>query len=185
MRETAKQAVSLAAVFLLAGLTGCSPQATRIEGAEAKLPANEGSPGFLDRIASGTTVSENDALRGMLLLLDGQDKASTFRQRVEDLSAKGILPGSWSCDAARPITRGKLAYMVCRACKIRGGVVMHLTGPSQRYCLRELQYLQMISGGTAAGHVSGMEFVAVLSRADIYVRTGELPVIMEATAGGR
>ncbi len=185
MRETGKQAASLAAVFLLAGVTGCSPQATRIEGPEAKLPAKEGSPGFLDRVASGATVSENDACRGMLLLLDGEDKASTFRQRVEKLTARDILPGSWSCDAARPVTRGKLAYMVCRACKIRGGVIMHLTGPSQRYCLRELRYLQMISGGTAAGRVTGMEFVAVLSRADIYVRTGELPVIMQATAGGR
>jgi hypothetical protein len=185
MRERAKQAVSLAAAVLLAGVAGCSPKASRIQGPEAKLPANEGSPGFLDRLASQTTVCENDALRGMLLLLDGEDKAGTFQQRVEDLTERGILAGSWRCDAARPVTRGKLAYMVCQACKIRGGVIMHLTGPSQRYCLRELQHLQMMSGGTAAGHVTGMEFVAILSRADIYVRTGELPVIMEATGGGR
>jgi len=163
MRERAKQAVSLAAAVLLAGVAGCSPKGARIQGPEAKLPANEGSPGFLDRLASQTTVCENDALRGMLLLLDGEDKAGTFQQRVENLTERGILAGSWRCDAAR---------------------VMHLTGPSQRYCLRELQYLQMMCGGSAGGHVTGMEFVAVLGRADIYVRTGELPVIMEATDGG-
>lgn len=185
MREMGKQAVSLAAAAILAGVAGCSPQALRIEGPEAKLPADEGSPGFLDRVSSQAMVSENDAFRGVLMLLDGQDKAETFQQRVNGLAAKDVLPGCWSYAAARPITRGKLAYMVCQACKVRGGVVMHLTGPSQRYCLRELQYLRMMSGGSAIGRISGLEYVAVLSRADIYVRTGDLPVIMETAGGGQ
>ena len=70
--------------------------------------------------------------------------------------------------------------MIYTACKIRGGVVLMLTGPSQRYCLRELQYLHMMAGGSFYEKVTGMEFVAVLSRGDIFLRTGELPDIMEA-----
>ena len=185
MRQKGRRATGLLAAVVLAGVAGCTPETLRIDGTETKLPPNEGSPGFLDRLASLPTVSENDACRGMLLLLDGQDKAASFRQRADKLAARGVLQGNWRCGAVRPITRGRLAYMICRACEIRGGVIMHLTGPSQRYCLRELQSLRMMASGSVRGHVTGMEFVAVLSRADIYRRTGELPAIMEATSGGQ
>ena len=119
------------------------------------------------------------------MLLNGEDKAAGFRQRVEALTAKGVLPGDWTYDAQRPITRGRLAYMVCRACDLRGGVILSLTGPSQRYCLRELQYMGMVSGTTVWGQPNGMEFVAILTRADTYRRTGELPAIMEMPKEGQ
>ena len=185
MRQKRDKVAFLTAVVLLASLAGCASQAGKIEGAKATLPADDGSPGFLDRIASQATVSENDACRGVLMLLNAEDQAAAFEKRVEKLLARGILPGAGGHDAAKPIRRGKLAYMICQACKIRGGVILSLTGPSERYCHRELQYLQMMSGGSQFGRVSGMEFVAVLSRADVYVRTGKLPVIMEAIGGGR
>jgi len=183
MRPKRHDVTLWAAGIFLAAVAGCSGKG--IQGGKATLPADDGSPGFLDRIASQKMVSENDACRGVLMLLDAEDQPAAFEKRVEKLVARGILPAGGSHDAAKPIRRGKLAYMICQACDISGGVILSLTGPSERYCHRELQYLQMMSGGGQFQRVSGMEFVAVLSRADIYMRTGQLPVIMEATGGGR
>ena len=71
-----------------------------------------------------------------------------------------------------------VAYMIHQACRAPRGVVLTLTGPSQRYCLRELQYLGMMSQGFPTTTVTGMEFVAVLTRAEEYRRTGKLPEVM-------
>lgn len=171
-------AAALAAVFA----AGCG-QPGRIDGPAAKLPPGESSPAYLDRVASGKTVSENDAARGILLLLDGQDPAGTFQQRVEALRARGIVDASWDFQADRDLTRGKLAYMIWRACKLPGGVTLTLAGPSQRYCLRELQYRGFMAEGTMFTPVSGMEFLAVLTRADHYLQTGQVPEVLGGTGG--
>jgi len=175
-------ATAIAALAVCAGAVGCSPASLRIEGGDAALPAGEGSAAFLDRVASQPTVSENDTLRG-LLLLDGEDKTKTFGQRVEALADRGIIPRRWSYRATRPLTKGRLSYMIYQRCKLRGGVILTLTGPSQRYCLRELQYQGMMSAGSAGAKVTGMELVAVLSRADTYLRTGAVPGIMSTREG--
>ena len=171
-----------AAVAIGLCLAGCEQPGIH-SGAAAKLVASEGSPAYLDRIASAKTVSENDAMRGILLLLDGQDKATTFQQRVNVLMSRKIIDPSWGFRAERPITRGKLAYMTYQACHMTGGVTLTLTGPSQRYCLLELQYQQMMSTGAMYSAVSGMEFVAVLTRADHYLQTGEIPEVIRMGMG--
>lgn len=170
--------VALAAVGL-AALSGCAPQCGQISAGEATLPKDGGSAGFLDRISSQKTVSENDAMRGLLMLLDGDDSAETFRQRVEKLRARNVVADEWSCDAGRDVTRGRLAYMIYQACDITGGLTLHLAGPSQRYCLRELQYQGFISPrATLAAAVTGMELVGVLNRADAFMETGEVPDVI-------
>jgi len=171
-----------AAVAMGLCLAGCEQPGIH-SGAAATLAASEGSPAYLDRIASAKTVSENDAMRGILMLLDGEDKAATFQQRVNVLMSRKIVDPSWGFRADRPITRGKLAYMTYQACHMTGGVTLTLTGPSQRYCLLELQYLRMMTPGAMYTPVSGMEFVAVLTRADHYLQTGAVPEVIRGSAG--
>ena len=181
MKAKAKHVAFLAAAVLAAGMMGCSQQAITVSGGEETLPAKEGSPAFLDRLSSQTSVSENDAYRGVLMLVDGEDTSETFRERAERLAATGTAARIWKHDANRSITRGKVAFMICKICKIRGGVIMHLAGATQRYCVRELQYMEMMGPGTPLSPVTGLEFVALLTRADVYRKTGELPAIMEVT----
>jgi hypothetical protein len=145
-----------------------------VTGEGATLPQGENSAAFLDRMSSQDTVTENDAMRGVLML-DGGDKTNTFKQRVDLLVDKKILDPKGSYDASRELSRGKLASMICRACGLSGGLILRLTGPSERYCLRELQYRQMMTQGSASTKVSGMEFASVLTRAEIYKRTRRFP----------
>jgi len=159
-------------------LAGCQAGGS-IAAGESTLPPGEDSAAFFDRLSSQENVSENDAVRGLLYFVDGKDEAESFTQRVESLRGRGLVSDAWSFDADRPLTRGKLAYMIYQACDIPGGVTLLLTGPSQRYCLRELQYQGFVPPGSGWGPVSGIEYVSVLSRAAAYQETGEIPVTMK------
>ena len=162
-------------MLIAAGGAGGCGSGRGITGGDATGPADENSAEYLDRISTQGEVTENDACSGMLLLLGGEDQAGTFAKRVESLKQRKLVSPSWEHNASRALTRGRLAYMICQACKIDGGIILRLFGPSERYCLRELQYMEMMGTGTDYGQVSGMELVAVLTRADVYIRTGKVP----------
>lgn len=180
MRAIHHVALSTLLAGLLFSAGGCG--SGQIEaGTDATLPEGEDSAAFLDRVSSLPTVSENDALRGVLLLTDGADPDRTFAERVERLRAAEVASDRWTYRAERPITKGRLAYLLYQACDIPGGVVLSVAGPSQRYCLRELQYRGMISDGPPYAEVTGMEYVAVLGRADAWMRTGQVPEVLKTT----
>jgi hypothetical protein len=172
--------------ILIAGFTavmllgGCASSRLTVTGENATLPKGENSAAFLDRISSQDTITENDAMRG-ILMLDGSDKGGTFKQRVDLLVEKNILDPKGDYNASRELSRGKLARMICCACELSGGIILRLTGPSERYCLRELQYRQMMTPGSASTKISGMEFASVLTRADIYKRTRRFPDLVGNT----
>ncbi len=178
MTSKAMLSAVVAGLVLLAGVGGCQTGSPEIAGAEAPLVQETGSAAFLDRVSSQPTVSENDAMRGILLLLDGEDDGVTFGQRVSALLDRGVVPAQWSFQADRPITKGKLAYMVYGAAQMKGGVMLWLTGPSQRYCLRELQYQGIMSEGPVSAEVTGMAFAAILGRADAYIQEGKVPQVL-------
>ena len=163
------------ACVVVAALPGCGDSKWTVAGGDATLPANENSAAFLDRMSSQVNVTENDATRGLLLLAGEKDAAGTFRQRIEILREKKIVGEYWDHQAERPITRGRLAYMVYRTIGIPGGIMLKAIGPTQRYCLRELQYRRMMTPGLPGTRISGLEYVAVIGRADIYMRTGKVP----------
>lgn len=170
------------AAILAVGVGGCMESGGVVTSGGATLPGGEDSAGFFNRISSLDTINENDAMRGMLYLLDGQDNANTFEQRVSRLQGKGVLGKMWSFDASRPLTKGKLAFMTYQAAKVPGGVTLTLVGPTQRYCLRELQYRGMMSQGAFFSKVTGLEFIAVVSRADEYIQEGEVSETMSPGA---
>jgi hypothetical protein len=163
--------------MLLLVLVGCEGPMGSIEGKGSPLvlPAGEDSAGYLDRLSDQNTVSENDAMRGILLLLDGKDEAQSFEERRQTLLERGIVSGKWTFQKDRPITRGKFAYMIYQAIKLPGGLILTVGGPNQRYCLRELEFHQFMAQGFILAPVTGMEYVGVLTRADAYHRTGKLP----------
>lgn len=164
---------SLVVLVLLMVSTGCEPAALTIDSADAMpLPAGEGSADFIGRVGESKTVTENDAFHGLLLLADGKDSCENFQQRVETLVKRGMVDSTWTFGANTPLTREKLAYMMYQVGKVDGGVVLALTGPSRRYCLREMQYQGLMGPGSGYVDVTGMEYVAVLGRIDAYLQSG-------------
>ena len=94
-----------------------------------------------------------------------------------------IASPCWDFDPEAPTTKGRVAYMIYQACDMSGGLTLTLAGPSRRYCLRELQYRGMMVEGASYNKVTGMEYVAILSRADELIQTGEVSETMKGSAG--
>ena len=161
-------------LVLAASVAGCGTPGLVTDG-EATLRNDPNSALFLNRVSSYETITENDALRGVLMLLDGKDEAESFQQRVDNLLERQILDSSWDFDATRAMTRGRFAYMIYQATEMPGGILLTVTGPNQRYCLRELQYRGMMGEGWVLGQITGLELVSVLGRADRYIQTGKVP----------
>jgi len=164
------------ALVLIGSLVGCgAPGGVQVAAGGKELPAAEDSAEFIDRVSSQSSVSENDAARGILLLMDGKDTAPNFQKRVEVLTARRVVDSRWDFQPARPITKGKFAYMICQAGGVPGGVMMSVLGPTRRYCLRELQFRDVMVQGSIFTPVTGLEYISVLTRADVYKRTGKFP----------
>jgi len=170
----------LAGLAITAVLSGCAPAELTVSGQDAKLSGEENSAAFLDRISSLDTITQNDALRG-ILMLEGAGTVDTFKQRVDLLIEKNILPPTGAYDAQAELSRGQMAKLICSACKIKGSVIMRLTGYTERYCLRELQYREMIVRGSGNTKISGMEFASVLTRAATYKQTQKYPDLVGET----
>lgn len=162
--------LSIAAVTLAA----CQPgnNSPQVRGGDVNLSKVD-SAAYLDSISSLSTVSEADAFEGVLLVLASPQKA-TFAQAVTTLQERKIVPANWDFQADRPITKGKVAYMTYQACRIKGGLTLQLAGPSQRYCLKELQYRGLMSPGVMYNTVTGMEYLAILGRIDEFRQTGKV-----------
>ncbi len=172
-RFTLRSIGAVVASMILVCCVGC--ENGEITSSNKSLPKGEDSAGFLDRVSSMPTVSENNAMRGIIMLVDGDDSAESFEQRVQMLQERGITPESWDYASDRGITRGKYAFMIYQAAKFRGGIILSVTGPTRRYCLRELQYKNVMCNGPMLSEIPGTEYVAVLGRADTYIRTGYVP----------
>ena len=71
-------------------------------------------------------------------------------------------------DPMEPLRKGPAAYMFLRALGIRGGIVLHLFGPGERYALKELVFQGMMSPGHVNDLVSGAELVQMMSQAAAY-----------------
>lgn len=144
----------------------------QVLGGDVKLSAAD-SAAYLDGISSNPTVTEAEAVKGILLVLAEPQKA-TFAETVAVLRERKIVDANWDFQADRPITKGRVAYMAYQACEIKGGLTLQLAGPSQRYCLKELQYRGLISPGVPYNTVTGMEYLAILGRIDEFRQTGQV-----------
>jgi len=167
---------------LLAMLPACQTAGPPLVAQGDVVVGQADSAEYLDRVASQPNVTEADAVTGMLLLLNSPKKM-TFAQGVELLRQRKIISGQWSCRADREITRGKVAYMVYQVCNMTGGLTLQVFGPSERYCLRELQYRGLMAKGLSHTEVTGMEYVAILARADELRETGDVTEVMKNQEG--
>ncbi len=130
---------------------------------------------FFHRLAERPVTSNDEAFHGVLLFVNGQDGASDFAARCQALRAKGMLAQEFAQGPDQAIERGTLAVALVKALTIKGGVIMRLLGPSPRYALREMTFLEIFPPSSPNQTFSGTEFLSVLSKAEEYQTTGGHP----------
>ena len=126
---------------------------------------------FWHQLADRPVTSNDEAFHGLLLFSDGQDPAEDYAGRVAVLKERGMLPANFDAPADRAIDRGTLAVALARALKIRGGLVMSLLGPSPRYAVRELQFMNVFPPSSPNQTFSGAEFLGIIGKAEEYQST--------------
>ena len=160
---------------LAAALVGC--QTAQLTGPLApKLAGNDtdSQMAFWHTMALRSTVSNDEALHGLLLYLDGKDDAGDYAQRVEQLKLRGLLKAGFDRPAAEAVSRGTLATALVGALQIKGGLILRVLGPNPRYAVRELQYVGIYPRSSPNQTFSGSQYVAVIGRAEDYARSQSL-----------
>ncbi len=137
-------------------------------------PSTLGDIEFQSYLATAPLITVDEAFRAILILADGEDTCKTFEERREKLESRGIARPGWKLNPEAIIDRGTLAYMTCKICRIYGGVDMLVFGNlgvgDRRYAMRELIYEKIMDEGSAYWYVRGDEIVAVLAKADEFMR---------------
>ncbi len=155
-------------------LTSCqvATETPKVTGGDVRLSGAD-SAAYLDGISSNPTVTEAEAMKGILLVLDEKRKMN-FAEAVAALQERKIVASNWDFQADKAITRGRIAYMAYQAFGLKGGLTLWLTGPSQRYCLKELQFRGFMGAGISYNTITGMEYVSILGRIDEFRQTGKV-----------
>ena len=157
--------------------------------AEGKAADGAGSDAqFFSELGYKDTASASDAARAMAIFVsEGQWSGGDFIADKKYLRDKGITIG-WLEGAAAtdPVSKGRLAGLICRALGIKGGMWMRLFGPVPRYALRECVYLDLMKGGAEYQHVTGGELVGVIDRADWFrlKKAGGKPAELQGRPSG-
>jgi hypothetical protein len=160
-----------AAVLLLVGVLGC--QTARVNrpltGEVGGNDANEQLE-FWHRLADRPVTSNDEAFHGLLMFLDGDDPAEDYAGRVNALKSRGMLPAGFDEPAGRAVERGTLAVAILKALDIRGGLALRLLGPTPRYAVRELVFMELYPPSSPNQTFSGAEFLGIIGKVEDYQR---------------
>ncbi len=132
----------------------------------------ESRTAYVRRIFEKDRASYGDACRAVLSVLKNEHSDADFAAISGDLTGRGVARADWGLQEASLLTKGTLAYMVCQALEIKGGVTMRLFGINRRYALRECVHRRLILSGTVDEYVTGRELIDVITNAAIHKEQG-------------
>ncbi len=128
---------------------------------------------FMHYMAQQPMVTYDELCRATLLLADGEETKTTFEERVSELASREVVRSEWQYDPDHLVDRGTLAYMIFRACKMRGGLNTLVSGwtgvACGRYALKEVIRRRIMRYGLAYQIPTGGEVVRALAKADDYL----------------
>lgn len=161
-------------VVLMLLPAGCAVERTVLEDSSVDTHAGyEAELDFWDELATRPVVTNNDALYGLLLVSGEENPPDSYEGRLAAARAREWVGEKQSPPINESAMVGMISVAVCDILEVKGGVTMHLLGPSPRYCTRELIYLEYIPRRTENQSLSGLEFIDLLSRVEERMRPPE------------
>lgn len=121
-------------------------------------------------------ASMADAVTAMMLHRGISPWDRDLEELADQLAAEGIISEDWTVNESEPLTTGKISFMVYQACDMRGGLWLHLFGPTERYCYKEAVYQEVVRPGSLHRYVSGIALLDIVSQCSVYedLQSGEL-----------
>jgi hypothetical protein len=163
----------LLALSLASALAGCRSATVAEPPLTAQLAGNDvdAQMEFWHRLPERRMATNDEAFHALLLFVDGADPAADYAGRVDALKQRQMLPTDFNGAANGAVKRGTVAVMLVRALEIKGGLSMRLFGPTPRYAVRELQYMNLFPQSSPQQTFSGQELLGIIGRAEDYQRT--------------
>ena len=126
---------------------------------------------YLSQLASRQVVYGSDACKTIMLLLGVEDDYLDVTSQVAFLKEKGYLPEKYhdSFDPDAPLRRGLAAYIFYNILELKGGVILRIFGPSERYAIKELAFEGILVEGNTNDIISGAELVSILTQSANYL----------------
>ena len=153
---------------------------------------------YRDLVDRGIATYE-DGCRAISHFVDVPENTMTFEELVVELKKKGIIGKRWKYKAEKPVTRGIMAYMICKVLKIKGGLTMHTIdttkrftrlicsklgikddfglpdiGIGKRYAYLELQNMGLVPIGHKKTFLTGHDLLALMYRVEQYTKAEEV-----------
>jgi hypothetical protein len=125
---------------------------------------------FWHTLPQRRVASNDEAFHALLLFVDGSDPATDYAGRVEMLKQRKMLPQGFNGTSEVAVKRGTVAVAIAKALEIKGGLSMRLFGPTPRYAVRELQYMNLFPQSSPQQTFSGQELLGIIGRAEDYQR---------------
>lgn len=125
---------------------------------------------FWHQLAEQPVTSNDDAFHGLLMFVDGDDPAQDYAGRVAALTSRGMLPKGFNKPAEEAVERGTLAVAIVKALGIKGGLMLRLLGPTPRYAVRELVFMDLYPPSSPHQTFSGNEFLGIIGKIEDYER---------------
>jgi len=159
---------SILAGLLLAAGCGAPSKPIPFEGEFILAPDNELD--YYEELKEKPRASMADAARLTVPLT----KEAAWNRDPEELRRilldRNVIKEEWEISETAPLTRGKLAFMICRAAGIRSSLYMRLGIPRERYAIREAVFHDLMTSSSPHRYVSGSELLDVLAKTREYVK---------------
>ena len=129
-----------------------------------------GQTDFLRNLPDKGVATFEDGCRGIATLLKISLPDPSFEKVAQELLDRKIIRKGWTEKPDSALTWGKISYMVCRTLKVRGGLIMTVVGPTERYAYRECIDKELMPAGNKAKFLTGADLMAILYKAEVYIR---------------
>jgi hypothetical protein len=177
--ETIARSAAFALAAALLGAAGCT-QRTMSDSSLVDNPAVlADQTEFVDGLRDRYSVTNHDAIHGLILLADGEDTLTSYEDRVATAKERGWLMPNWNRPANESARIGDVAQGVCVITDIRGGLTMGMIGPHPRYATRELIYLEMMPERGDKQSIRGLEYLELMLRASDRLDAERRPATVE------
>jgi hypothetical protein len=138
----------------------------------APVAAQESKTAPVRRLYEKDRATAADGLRALLAFASDDAVPAGFDAVRQALEGRGLIEASWALKEGDLLTKGQLAYALCKALGIRGGLMTRVFGMSRRYALRECAHLSLMPAGIATDPVSGRELIDAIARAELHREAG-------------
>ncbi|MHC4943125.1 MAG: hypothetical protein ACYTG7_08925 [Planctomycetota bacterium] len=163
--------MALHSALLLAGCITIELKPIPHEGEFVLTPQNEMD--YYDALKDKPRASMADAARLVVPLLGESPMHKTTDELQRILLEHGVIEEGWEISEAAPLTKGKIAFMVCLSTKIHTSLIMKVAPPTERYAMREAVYHELMTHSSPYRYVPGSELMDILADTQAFIKRRE------------